>query len=128
VAVGEETDRGGESNGGGDLSAGRRLLDQGRGDAARRASGAGPALACRTGEPVGQAQPGESEGGAGPGGLERAMGIVGLEANRRKKKGEENKEHIYYNRWIGLVHYGGIVGTGVPTPQGTTQKLTSTLR
>jgi hypothetical protein len=25
-------------------------------------------------------------------------------------------QHIYYNRWISLSHYGGIVGTGVPTP------------
>jgi hypothetical protein len=36
--------------------------------------------------------------------------------------------HIYYNRWISLLYYGGIEGTGVPTPQGTTQMLTTTLR
>jgi hypothetical protein len=63
VAVGEETDRG------------ERVMVEvtfrpvvachikGGGDAAQRASDAGPALACRAGEPVGQAQPEEREGG-----------------------------------------------------------------
>jgi hypothetical protein len=36
--------------------------------------------------------------------------------------------HIYYNRWISLFHHDGIVGTGVPVPQGTTQVLKTKLR
>jgi hypothetical protein len=36
--------------------------------------------------------------------------------------------HIYYNRWISLLHHGDTEGTEVPTLQGTTQTLTTTLR
>jgi hypothetical protein len=64
--------------GGGDRPGGRVMVEvtvrsvvacqsMGGGDAAWWASGAGPALACRAGEPVSQTQPEEREGGAGPG-------------------------------------------------------------
>jgi hypothetical protein len=37
-------------------------------------------------------------------------------------------QHIYYNRWISLLHHCDIEGTEVPTLQGTTQTLTTTLQ
>jgi hypothetical protein len=49
-------------------------------------------LACCAGEPVGQSQPEEREGGASPGDQGRAREVVGLEANRRKKKGGAKEE------------------------------------
>jgi hypothetical protein len=55
----------------------------------------GASLACCTGEPGRPVRArGVGRGGAGLGGQERARGpgAVGLEANRRKKKGEEKKE------------------------------------
>jgi hypothetical protein len=36
-------------------------------------------------------------------------------------------QHIYYSRWISLLHHGDTEGTEVPTLQGTTQTLTTTL-
>jgi hypothetical protein len=37
-------------------------------------------------------------------------------------------QHIYYNRWISLLHHSDTEGTEVPTLQGTTQTLTTTLQ
>jgi hypothetical protein len=75
---------------------------KGGSDVARQASGAGLALACRTGEPVGQAQPEEREGGAlvletrGARGGRRPGGQPkeekrGRKIRREKEKGEKRK-------------------------------------
>jgi hypothetical protein len=37
-------------------------------------------------------------------------------------------QHIYYNGWISLLNHGDTEGTEVPTLQGTTQTLTTTLQ
>jgi hypothetical protein len=37
-------------------------------------------------------------------------------------------QHIYYNRWVSLLHHDDTEGTEVPTLQGTTQTLTTTLQ
>jgi hypothetical protein len=100
VAVGEETGRRGEVMV--EVTVGRRLSEQwrGRGDTAWQ--GAGPTLACRAGEPAGQARPEEREvGGASPG-REVARGVGGRGLGSRqeppkeeeggKKKGKEKGE------------------------------------
>jgi hypothetical protein len=76
AAVGEETGRRGEVMV--EVTVGRHLSGQwrGRGDMAWQA--AGPALACRAGEPAGQARPEEREvGGTGPGrDVARGVGVA----------------------------------------------------
>jgi hypothetical protein len=83
---------------------------KGGGDAAQRASGAGPALACHAGERVVQAQseereggrrswrPGAREGGRRPGGQpkEEERGGKGgkKKKEKRKRKGEKRKKEI----------------------------------
>jgi hypothetical protein len=64
---------------------------KGGSDAARQTSGAGLALACCTGEPIGQAQPEDREGGAGPRDQGRARGSSAWRPTKGRRKGEEKE-------------------------------------